>query len=276
MLKRIITGALLIVLVIGCFVLRELVDARLFNVLLYLCSFFGTLELVRAFGSDTTFLQKVVVIVFALVLFPAFVFLERRLTIVLCFTAVILLFVSLVLEFKTSSVEGVAKSLFALCYPNLFLIVIALSNQLVGTYGFIALLLTFVVAPFCDMFAYFVGSAIGGRKLSPEISPKKTVSGAIGGLIGGIVGAVAIWAFFKGSLIQTVWVEIVVYALIGAIGALLTIFGDLVEGAIKRKIGVKDLGNILPGHGGVLDRIDGIMFNGVFVYLALTLVLGII
>ncbi len=276
MLKRIITGALLIALVVGCFILREFVDVRLFNILLYLCSLVGTIEMVKAFSSDTTFFQKVVVITFAVALFPVFVLLEKNLTIVLTFTAIILLLVSLVVEFESCSIEGVAKSLFAMVYPNALLIVIALSNALGSTYGLIALLLTFVVASCCDTFAFFVGSLIGGRKFSPKISPKKTVSGAIGGLLGGIIGSIIVWVFFRGQLISNAWLEVTVYALIGLIGGALTEFGDLVEGAIKRKLGIKDLGNILPGHGGVLDRIDGIIFNGVFVYLAMTLVLGII
>ncbi len=109
-----------------------------------------------------------------------------------------------------------------------------------------------------DTFAYFVGSMLGRHKLCPAISPGKTLEGAAGGLVGSILGVAAI-----GGLIGLPLIHSLIIGLLVGIAAPL---GDLVESALKRFAGVKDSGNILPGHGGVLDRFDAIMFSVPVVY----------
>lgn len=102
-----------------------------------------------------------------------------------------------------------------------------------------------------DSFAFFVGSAFGKRKLAPALSPGKTVEGAIGGLAASLlVGALFGWGLmtWQGGL------------LIGAIAGVFGQVGDLFESALKREIGIKDFGGILPGHGGILDRFDSLLF----------------
>ncbi|RYY23379.1 MAG: phosphatidate cytidylyltransferase [Sphingomonadales bacterium] len=102
-----------------------------------------------------------------------------------------------------------------------------------------------------DSAAYFAGRAIGGPKLAPAISPKKTWSGVIGGLAGATLGAFAlVWLF--GLPIQLAYVTPGL--------AILSVLGDLYESNLKRKAGVKDSGKVLPGHGGLLDRLDGLVF----------------
>ena len=101
-----------------------------------------------------------------------------------------------------------------------------------------------------DIFAYFAGRAIGGPKLAPRISPNKTWAGLIGGMAGAaVVGAAAAWAFGLDPL----------FVAAGAPLGLLAQLGDLYESSVKRRLGVKDSGTILPGHGGVLDRLDGLL-----------------
>jgi phosphatidate cytidylyltransferase len=101
-----------------------------------------------------------------------------------------------------------------------------------------------------DIFAYFAGRGIGGPKLAPRISPNKTWAGLIGGMLGaGIVGAIAAWVMALDPLF--LW--------LGAPMGLLAQLGDLYESAVKRRHGVKDSGTIIPGHGGVLDRLDGLL-----------------
>jgi phosphatidate cytidylyltransferase len=101
-----------------------------------------------------------------------------------------------------------------------------------------------------DIFAYFAGRAIGGPKLAPRVSPNKTWAGLMGGMAGaGAVGALAAWLLGTG--------EPFVYA--GAPMGLLAQLGDLYESGVKRRRGVKDSGRLLPGHGGVLDRLDGLL-----------------
>ena len=114
-----------------------------------------------------------------------------------------------------------------------------------------------------DTMAYFIGSAFGRKKLCPAISPGKTYEGAAGGLIGSIVGIMAMGAFCGLPIMDT----FVLGFLVGFAAPL----GDLVESALKRFTGVKDSGNILPGHGGVLDRFDAIMFTVPVVYYYVTI-----
>ncbi len=112
-----------------------------------------------------------------------------------------------------------------------------------------------------DTFAIYVGSTIGKRKLYEEVSPKKTIAGAVGSVAGGILSALIFGSFLiKGVGIPTLFI-------VGAILGAVTILGDLVESMFKRDAGIKDSGNIIPGHGGVLDRIDSLLFAGPALYL---------
>lgn len=114
------------------------------------------------------------------------------------------------------------------------------------------ILFLFVIIWANDTLAFAVGKTLGRHKLCPEISPKKTVEGAIGGLAGGAIAAFFFSFWIEGPL----WALIVVSIALGIIG----IIGDLSESVLKRSAGVKDSGALLPGHGGVLDRVDSLLF----------------
>lgn len=115
-----------------------------------------------------------------------------------------------------------------------------------------------------DTFAYYIGTLIGERKLYVEVSPNKTLSGTFGSLIGGAVGAMLI----KTALIPALTMSSAL--IIGITIGIVSIVGDLVESMFKRDAGVKDSGVIIPGHGGILDKIDGILFAGPILYWILT------
>jgi phosphatidate cytidylyltransferase len=110
-----------------------------------------------------------------------------------------------------------------------------------------------------DTFAYFVGRAFGSHKMAPRISPKKSVEGAIGGIIGSIVAAVIV-------KIYSPWLEWGPAVLFGLVIGFVSQWGDLFESAVKRDFWVKDSGKILPGHGGILDRFDALLFAGFVMY----------
>jgi len=119
--------------------------------------------------------------------------------------------------------------------------------------GFIAMLFVFVVVWATDILAYFVGRAIGGPKLAPRISPGKTWSGAVGGTVAGVAGGLLVaMAHFQDI---GIWVGIVALTL-----SIASQIGDLFESFIKRRFGVKDSSKLIPGHGGVMDRVDGLVF----------------
>lgn len=126
--------------------------------------------------------------------------------------------------------------------------------------------LTLFVTFGSDTAAYFIGKAIGKHKLAPQISPGKTWEGTIAGVLG---AAIVGWLFTLSTPLQlplTWWQAILLGALVSVFGQL----GDLAESLLKRNCGVKDSGGIMPGHGGLLDRLDSILFAGVVVYLFYT------
>ena len=117
-----------------------------------------------------------------------------------------------------------------------------------------------------DSAAYFAGSSFGKHKLCPEISPNKTVEGAVGGILGGTLSALLI-----GGIFNLIYGEVTVYygvlVLIGFLNSIISIFGDLTFSVIKRSCKIKDFGSIMPGHGGLLDRFDSVIFCIPVVYI---------
>lgn len=267
MLKRTITGAVMTALVVGVFFLR-LIDVRFFDLMLLFIAGTGTFELTRAFGDRITKAQKIVSCVFPFVLYPVYVFFGIQWSVAAMVGFALLSLSLLVIDHKTVTVEGVGLSLFAEAYPSCILLSVLVLNH---ADNLEALILCFVIAPCADVFAYLVGSLLKGKKLCPEISPKKTISGAIGGLVGGIVGSIVVYFCVGNLYFSSRAIDCLFFGAIGLVGSLLTEFGDLAESMIKRKTGIKDMGNLFPGHGGMLDRIDGMMFASAFLCFVFTL-----
>lgn len=121
-----------------------------------------------------------------------------------------------------------------------------------GAWVLLAMILAFV----SDTSAYFIGRAFGKRPLMPTVSPKKTVEGSIGGVVGATIGALIVRATLLPAL------PVVHVLALAIVGSLLGQAGDLFVSLIKRSVGVKDSGKLLPGHGGLLDRIDALLFTG--------------
>ena len=127
--------------------------------------------------------------------------------------------------------------------------------------GIYYLLLMLNFSSICDMGAYFVGVTCGKHKLCPEISPKKTVEGAIGGIVSSVIVAlILIFAFDMTSKLAVTLILTVPFCILGMVG-------DLFASAIKRGAGIKDYGKLIPGHGGVLDRVDSILMIAPVLYL---------
>jgi len=118
-------------------------------------------------------------------------------------------------------------------------------------------LLPFVGAWVSDTFAYFTGRLLGRHKLIPEVSPKKTVEGCIGGIVFAII-AMLVFGLVIDLFFEPIGVNYTVLGLMGLILSIISQVGDLIASIIKREEGVKDYGNILPGHGGITDRFDSV------------------
>lgn len=138
--------------------------------------------------------------------------------------------------------------------------VILTSNSILGDFsvGCILIWLTFIGTWASDSFAYFVGCSIGKHRLCPEISPKKSIEGFVGGIVGAMLCVGALGSYFN--------FDLVIMLMMGALIAIIGTFGDLVESCIKRYVGIKDSGTLIPGHGGVLDRFDSLLFTAPLVY----------
>lgn len=115
-----------------------------------------------------------------------------------------------------------------------------------------------------DSMAYYIGTYIGKNKLFPAVSPNKTIEGAFGSIVGGVLGAVIINVVFNIPDLTLAG-----SAVIGAILGMATLTGDLIESMFKRDADVKDSGNVIPGHGGILDKIDGLLVAGPALYFIL-------
>ena len=130
------------------------------------------------------------------------------------------------------------------------------------------IVLIVLVAAFCsDSAALFAGMAFGKHKLAPRVSPKKTIEGAVGGLAGGMLGMILFRIVF--FLVTEVQLNIAWCVVLGLAGAAMGQLGDLSFSAVKRECGIKDYGRLLPGHGGVLDRFDSVIFAAPVVWLIL-------
>lgn len=153
-------------------------------------------------------------------------------------------------------------SIFYICSGFVFLTLIPFINL-----HFIPeiLISIFILIWANDTFAYLTGKSIGKRKLMEKISPKKTIEGFIGGLIGSILTSLIIFNFTE---YYPVYIWIVIAILISVFGT----FGDLIQSKFKRNAGVKDSGRLMPGHGGIYDRLDSIIYSSPFIYLFLQII----
>ena len=189
------------------------------------------------------------------------------------------------------AVDSMMATVFPMLYPGVFYLLLMDMLNLQSTAAIIiALILVFFSASICDAFALFSGMLFGKHKLAPVLSPKKTVEGAIGGWIACILFSMGVYAVAQSLIPENVTFVILentlmfsdlatlpsvwAFAFLGAIIGVLTQIGDLTASMIKRHFGVKDFGNLLPGHGGVMDRLDGILFCVPAVYIFFKIFLG--
>lgn len=145
-------------------------------------------------------------------------------------------------------------------YLTTYLAKLKLLDQVAPGRGGDAVVIVLIIAWIADTGAYFAGRFLGKSRLYEAVSPKKTWAGAWGGLAGSVIGVAAL------QLVKADWLTWLDVALLAIPGGILGQLGDLTESLIKRSVGVKDSGGLLPGHGGILDRIDAVLFIAPYVY----------
>jgi phosphatidate cytidylyltransferase len=177
-------------------------------------------------------------------------------TLILLLVALMIVYV---MQFPRYPTSKMMQMYFGVVYVGLMLSFVYLTRM--EEQGLKLVWLIFISSWICDTAAYLTGMAIGRHKLAPELSPKKSVEGAIGGVVGS-----ALVGFLYGLLI-TPDAGALVFALISAIGAVISQFGDLTASAIKRNHDIKDYGTLIPGHGGIIDRFDSVIVTAPIIYI---------
>lgn len=160
----------------------------------------------------------------------------------------IVIFTSISIPFAFGSVLLIRD--FYVSYPNIFS-----KNESV-----FFILLAIFSAGLADAFAYFIGSRYGKHKLSPKISPKKSIEGAIGGLVGAPIMCIVIFIIYKKFLLDQTTITYLGVGIASLILSVISMIGDLAASTLKRNYNAKDFSNILPGHGGIMDRFDSQLF----------------
>ena len=264
--QRIITGALLILFLAGmlwlpgwCMALATLI-----------CIGFAVWE---EYHALTTAGHKVVSWPAWLVLIgsvPLAYFAGTAASIVPLMAVALLLMVIMVLIRSNPDLTDLSMSvmpILTVVLPGLSLVALSLASQ--KAVEVVLLSLTFAVPLLGDMFALFVGSAVGGRKLCPAVSPNKTVAGSIGGLAGSVIAAMAVCLIARITCNEATLAKLPVwwqYLMLGIVGGAVGQIGDLFASLVKRHSGIKDFSNLFPGHGGMLDRLDSVLFMAVLMY----------
>ena len=254
--------------IVGALEMCNIMEKRNIRVSRFLCGMFIImlyLAVILALNSGAELYRALINIALVFVMYAAFIFVYE-----LCINK----------ENRLGQAFDIMiNSLKVMVYPSLLLSVFFIINHIEAFTGlaikvpylsFILIVFIWGIALLSDTFAYLVGSTLRGPKLCPKISPNKSWSGAIGGVIGGVLMGVITYLIIKnvpsmsiiltGTHINLAWLMI-----LGGVGSAVSQVGDIFESYLKRKANIKDSGNFMPGHGGMLDRVDALMFALVFV-----------
>lgn len=272
-LKRTVTGIILLAVLLGFIFLTGLWGGKgqpFFDALLIVVLAVAAYEMIVAVKAKGYRVMLAPVCLAVVAAYPVTVFLGYLGFAILIGACLILGFCIFIFDRRVALRDMLMTSLVIL-YP---IAPIILAMQLTAAYGMIPLLIAAASAMLSDAIAYYAGSAIGGPKIFPTISPKKTYAGSIIGLIGGAAGAMIVYAMFELAPLPVNAVfkfsavfpdtYILFYCLTGTAIAVVAEIGDLFASRIKRELEIKDFSRLLGSHGGLLDRLDSIIFAVVF------------
>ena len=257
MLKRLLTALVLV----GIIVLSlTVVPVWLFKVFVLILIAGALYEFFRLVIGNDRF-SAISGIVFGLIFAAILIFYGNTILLLPIFFALFFVLILVHMAHHTSVEESIKKVgliLFGCAYlvPTLS----ALVWLRLADHGRALIVFSISIVALGDTFAYLAGKLIGRHEMSPLISPNKTMEGFIASFVGGIVASMICWQIFWSEL--SVWLVVILGISVALIGAL----GDLVESLVKRAYHVKDSGTLLPGHGGILDRIDALIFALPFVF----------
>ena len=261
--QRVISGAVLVVILAITLYFGGIVTCGL----MALVSLVGNMELLRVYGVNKK--TPGIVCYLATVLYYIAIYLDRMDIIVPMMVIYLLVMLAVyVLTFPTYSDKQIMAAFMDFFYVSVMLSFVYLIRNM--EHGLVLVLLIFVSSWINDTCAYFVGRALGKHKMAPKLSPKKSIEGCIAGIVGAVIIAL-IYTYainsIKGFEYSYIYITIftIILSIIGQIG-------DFAASSIKRYADVKDFSNLIPGHGGMLDRIDSIIFIAPFAYILLNII----
>ncbi|MCR5267353.1 MAG: phosphatidate cytidylyltransferase [Lachnospiraceae bacterium] len=269
MMTRIISGGCLTIIAVAS---NYLGGPLLIGVLL-VCSLIGLFELLRACGvlpAGKWVNAPAAVGYISTIAYYLFLFLKESTghLLFVIVSMIVLTMLVYVFAFPKYHATQIAYCVFGFLYVPVLLGFIYLVRGLEN--GTITVWLIYIVSWVCDTFAYLVGIAIGKHKLCPKLSPKKSIEGAIGGIAGSVLAGFLFSYFLLEKQMPGSTVRIMIVC---AIGAIVSQTGDLAASAIKRNHNIKDYGRLIPGHGGILDRFDSVIFSAPMIYFLLVFIL---
>lgn len=259
---RTITAALILAVTVPLVIFSEYL---IYPIALAVCSLAAVFELLRVIGVEKKWILSIPAYIIAPTL-PLCSYLVNNVDIekmhyMLCAVAVIFAYMLYMMSVAVFSKGKITIVAVAEVFLTVSYVVISFTSLCLVRYlphGLFLLMLVFIGAWVCDSMAYVVGSLIGRHKLIPDISPKKTVEGAIGGVVGTVI-AFILYGFLVDLHTENIVPDYLVLGILGLVISVVSQLGDLIASLIKREHGVKDYGNLLPGHGGIMDRFDSIL-----------------
>ena len=258
--ERLISGIILVIIALITIILGN--DVLLVTV--GIVSLIGLYEMNRVFGIEkyaTGILSYIAVIIYyAMLRFNMMTYVPFLIVALLIACMAVYVF-----EFPKCKTEQVMAAIFGTIYVAVMLSFVYLVRM--GNNGAYNVWLIFLCSWGSDTCAYVFGVAFGKHKMAPVLSPKKSIEGAVGGVVGAAVLGAIYAAVTHGPVVE--------YAVICAVGALISMVGDLAASAIKRNRGIKDYGKLIPGHGGILDRFDSVIFTSPIIFYLAKMLLGL-
>lgn len=230
----------------------------------------GVFELLRVFQLHKSLLA-VLTYIFTVLYYLVIQLQKKELVLPVMVLYLLLLLTVYVFKFPKYEIKQMACVFFAFFYVAVLLSYIVRLRQLKHGALFTALIL--LCACGNDSFAYLTGILIGKHKMFPNLSPKKSVEGFIGGIIGAAACGLGYGFIFRQYALYGDYNYPLMFALICGVGALPAVVGDLAASAIKRNYGIKDYSNLIPGHGGIMDRFDSMIFTAPIIYYLVTFLL---
>jgi len=255
MVKRIVMGLLMVAYVVACVLLGRTV--MLVN--LVLLELIGMHEILDAMTHGGMKPVRWVYYVYAAAL-PAAYLLGGETGLLIAVMTGMLAFLAIVCLRTEPDAKRFLGAMLPVFYPALPIMAIVMLVCSDSPFWRMMIWLLFALSASSDSAALFAGKFFGKHKLIPRVSPNKTVEGAIGGIAGSLIAAMVVYTI---TAVRGEGLSIFMFIGLGIVGSVLTQVGDIVASYIKRFCGVKDFGKIFPGHGGLLDRLDGILFTAV-------------